>query len=254
MCDSWGYAQEFLTGDICIKLCNIRNYFQKRNCLDKCHSDSWQCYVTLLCILGWKLGFVAGTTQLNVEFFLFELISSRWSFLRNSNVSQSIVWEHICAACHVGIKELLMLPLIVTVGGAHSLPPWNWHALLCCRSGYRHQGGQIGKSVTDSAASMVFHSSFQAAPSLPSGPTMDQKLHDPRNVVGDQFPWSGWAAKGWAFSSQGYLDLGLDSVWADTVLWISELSLHMWLIPGPRAHLMFPPAPFIGLRGLSVES
>lgn len=31
-------------------------------------------------------------------------------------MSQSIVWEHICAACHVGIKELLMLlPLTVTL-------------------------------------------------------------------------------------------------------------------------------------------
>lgn len=65
-----------MTGDICIKLGNIRTYFQKRDALTNVtviHDSVVQLYYAF-----WveQLGFVAGTIQLNGEFFfLFELIS-----------------------------------------------------------------------------------------------------------------------------------------------------------------------------------
>lgn len=102
MCNSWDYAQGFLTGDICIKHCIIRTYFQKRDCLDKCHSDSWQCYVTLLCILGWTTWICCryNSIKCGIFFYLNWLGRDRafykalmWaSLLFGSTSVQAVVW------------------------------------------------------------------------------------------------------------------------------------------------------------------
>lgn len=96
MCNSWGYAQEFLTGDICIKLCNTGTYFQKRDCLDKCHSDSWQCYVTLLCILGWTTWICCRYNSIKCGFFFNWLAKDR-AFYKTLMWASLLLGTHLCS-------------------------------------------------------------------------------------------------------------------------------------------------------------
>lgn len=111
----------------------------------------------------------------------------------------------------------------------------------------------MGKSVTDSPAS--------GAPLIPPscsiltfrsyyGPEATQYWECSRRPVSLVC----MAAKWRAFSSQVALGTAAGFwVWADTVMWVSELSLDMWFIPRLRAYLLLPPAPFTGLRGLSLS-
>lgn len=53
----------------------------------------------------------------------------------------------------------------------------------------------------------------------PSGPTVDQKLHHPRNASGEQFPWSGCPVDRMGiFLSGGTRNKGLDSEFGNAML------------------------------------
>ena len=86
--------------------CVLWTCFQMGECFGKCHSDSWLCYITLFCILGWTTWICCRYNTIKYGIYYSKILAGNSSYMIFT-WRCSIVWECIFAGLSfVGDKEV----------------------------------------------------------------------------------------------------------------------------------------------------